>query len=194
VRLGSFVQSFIPMMHQRLAELSEYLAQQRRAVLDAAAVVPTDRWQREPTPGRWSVSQILEHLARAERNVSAFLAKRIGAARVAGHPAESDTSSVLGTLDGHGVSDRSVRLTSPESTFPLENPDRETAERRLTESRAAMLAAVDSGDGLALSSIRATHPRLGELDLYQWILFVAEHERRHVAQIQEAAAQLTASG
>ena len=50
--------------------------------------------------------------------------------------------------------------------------------------------AIESGDGLALGAIRHTHLRFGELDLYQWILFVAEHEARHTAQVREVARQL----
>jgi hypothetical protein len=49
---------------------------------------------------------------------------------------------------------------------------------------------MESGDGLALGEIRHTHLRFGELDLYQWCLFVAEHEKRHVRQLREVVAQL----
>jgi len=181
-------------MHQRLAELTEYLAQQRRAVLTAAAAVPTELWTERPAPDRWSVSHILEHLHRVERSATGVLAKRIAKARAEGGPAESETSSVLGTLDRFGVSDRRGRpLIAPEVVDPAEAPDRATIEQRLAESRAALLTALENGDGLALGEIRHTHLRFGELDLYQWILFVAEHERRHVEQVAETAASLAPS-
>ena len=178
-------------MHPRLAELSEHLAQQRRDLLDVASAVPTERWQTRPAPDRWSVSEIFEHLHRVERGAAAVLAKRIAKARAEGeHPAESDTSSVLGTLDRFRVSQLDRKLVAPELVVPTENPDRGTAERMLAESRAALLAAMASGDGLALGEIKHTHLRFGELDLYQWILFVAEHEKRHGNQLRDVARQL----
>lgn len=177
-------------MHPRLTELTERLAQRRRALLDAASAVPTDSWQTRPDDDRWSVSEVLEHLHRVERGVGAVLAKRIAKARAEGHAAETETSSVLGTLDRFRVSDLDRKLVAPELAAPTENPDRETAERRLSDSRAALLAAIESGDGLALGDIRHTHLRFGELDLYQWILFVAEHEARHTAQLRDVARQL----
>ncbi|MEO6525412.1 MAG: DinB family protein [Gemmatimonadaceae bacterium] len=177
-------------MHPRLAELTDYLAQQRLAVLTAAALVPSALWTEAPAPDHWSVSQILEHLHRVERGTAALLAKRIRGAVEAGHPRETETSSVLGTLERFAVSDRARRLVAPPLVDPTENPDRETIERRLAESRAALLGALESGDGLALGEIRHTHLRFGELDLYQWILFVGEHEKRHALQLEEAAAQL----
>lgn len=177
-------------MHPRLTELTERLALRRRTLLDVASAVPTDSWQTRPDDDRWSVSEILEHLHRVERGTAAVLAKRIAKARAEGFPGETDTSSVLGTLDAFRVSDLDRKLVAPELALPTENADRETAERRLAESRAALLAAIDSGDGLALGAIRHTHLRFGELDLYQWILFVAEHEARHTAQLRDVARQL----
>jgi len=177
-------------MHPRLVELSEILAAQRRDLLDTASAVPTDSWQTRPGPDRWSVSEIFEHLYRVERGVGAVLAKRIAKAKAEGHPSETETGSVLGTLDRFRVSDLSRKLVAPELVAPTENPDREIAERRVAESRAALFAAMESGDGLALGAIRHTHLRFGELDLYQWILFVAEHEKRHVVQLREVVQQL----
>jgi uncharacterized damage-inducible protein DinB len=177
-------------MHPRLVELTEYLAQQRRAVLTAASAVPPALWTERPTAERWSVSQILEHLHRVERSVLGVVSKRIARAHDAGHPLETETSSVLGTLDRFAVSDRSRQLVSPELADPTESPDAETMRKRLAESRAALFAAIESGDGLALGEIRHTHLRFGELNLYEWILFVGEHEKRHVPQIAEVAAQL----
>ena len=177
-------------MHPRLAELSEHLAAQRRRLLDVASAVPSDRWQTRPVEGRWSVSEILQHLHQVETSCAAVLAKRIAKAREDGHATEQESSSVLGTLDHLRVSELDRKLEAPERARPADNPDRETAERRLAESRAALLAALESGDGLALGEIRHTHLRFGELDLYQWCLFVAEHEKRHVTQLRELAAQL----
>ena len=97
---------------------------------------------------------------------------------------------MLGTLDEFRVSELDRKLVAPELVSQTENPDRETAERMLAESRAALDAAIASGDGLALGSIRHTHLRFGELDLYQWLLFVAEHEKRHTIQLREVARQL----
>jgi uncharacterized damage-inducible protein DinB len=177
-------------MHSRLTEISERLAAERRELLAVASAVPSEGWQTRPGEDRWSVSEICQHLHQVEMSCAAVVAKRIAQAREAGHPAEQETSSVLGTLDHLRVSQLDRKLVAPERALPAENPDRETVERRLSESRAALLAAMESGGGLALGEIRHTHLRFGDLDLYQWCLFVAEHEKRHVTQLREVAAQL----
>lgn len=177
-------------MHPRLAELSEHLAQQRRNLLEAASGVPEGSWQTRPSDEQWSVSEILEHLHRVERGAAAVVAKRVAEARAAGHPAETETASILGTLDEFRVSQLDRKLVAPERVQPTQNPDRGTVERLLAESRSALEAAMAGGDGLAFGSIKHAHPRFGELDLYQWLLFVAEHEKRHTAQVRDVARQL----
>ena len=180
-------------MHPRLAELSEHLALQRRNLLEAASTVPAGSWQTRPSDEQWSVSEILEHLYRVERGVASVVTKRIAEARGAGHPEETETGSVLGTLDQFRVSELDRKLVAPDRVRPTENHDRETIVRLLAESRSALDAAIASGDGLALGSITQMHLRFGELDLYQWLLFVAEHEKRHTAQLRDVARQLVSA-
>lgn len=174
-------------MHPRLAELLDYLDAQRAAVLDAAAALPAERWSIRPAPDRWSVSEVCWHLQRVERGVAKLIAKRTAEARAAGHPDEKENGSVLGALDGRGVADRRVRIEAPSFISPTETPDAAFVQRELDESRASLRAAVAQADGLALGSITHPHPVLGEIDLYQWILFVGQHEARHAGQINEAA-------
>ncbi len=180
-------------MHPRLTELLDYLETQRTRVLDAAAPLPRERWAVRPAPDQWSVAEVCFHLHRVERGVAKLIDKRVSEARAMGHPAELDASSVLGTLDGRGLMDRSRRLVAPERVSPQELPDPAVVQQQLEESRAMLRAALAEADGLALGTITHLHPVLGEIDLYQWILFVGQHEARHVEQITETVSAASAS-
>ena len=68
--------------------------------------------------------------------------------------------------------------------LPRTNIDISEALDGLESSREALRAAVVSGSGLSLGEIKHTHPVLGELDLYQWLIFVGQHEGRHKKQIE----------
>lgn len=185
---ATFNESSISRMHRRLAELVDHLDVQRTAVLEAAALLPHDKWRVRPDLAGWSVADVITHLHRVERGVAKLIAKRASEARQQGHPSESDDSCVLGALDGRQVVDRSRRLQAPVQVQPVDVPDAATALAMLEESRVALRAALAQADGLALGTIRHPHPLLGELDLYQWILFVGQHEARHRTQITEVAA------
>lgn len=180
-------------MQPRLTEIVVSLEAHRAAALSAANALPHERWTMRPAPDRWAVSEILEHLYRVERGIAPLITKRAAEAREIGHPEETESGSVIGTFVDRGVSDRRKKLDAPERVVPTECPDADTMLARLASSRAALLAAVSSADGLALESIHAVHPRLGEINLYEWIHFVGLHEARHLGQIEEAVATIAAT-
>jgi hypothetical protein len=179
-------------MHPRLTELREYADAQRSALLAAASGLPLDRWTERPGEGRWSLVELFEHLYKVEHSCARAIARGVADARAGGHPMETDAHSVLGALDGTGLRDRSRRLEVPERVAPAGGWSPQEALDRLATSRAELHDAIRAGDGLALGSIYVTHPRLGEIDLYRWILFIAEHEARHVQQAVEIVEQLAA--
>jgi uncharacterized damage-inducible protein DinB len=179
-------------MHPRIKELVEYLDVQRAALLDAASALPSARWTEHPAPGRWSVADLLEHLQIVERSCAGVIAKRANEARAAGHPTETSTSSKLETSDPNGLLDRSKRLEAPARVAPTGTLSADDARAGVERSRAELNAAIAVADGLELESIRHTH-RFGDLDLYQWIQFVGQHEQRHVAQMVEIVRDLGAA-
>jgi len=177
-------------MHRRITELVEYADAARAALLEVAATIPPERFAERPEAERWSAAELLEHLARVEAGCARVIAKRAAGARQSGIAAEGEESSMLGALDGRHVTDRTRRLVAPGIVAPAGGITREAALDALARSRADFMRAVGEADGLALGEIRHTHVVLGEIDLYQWILFVGQHERRHLPQLEEIAAQL----
>ena len=179
-------------MHRRVSELVDFTNATRAALLDVAASVPANRFTDRPAPGRWSAAELLEHLARVESGCARVIAKRAVAARESGVGAEREESTMLGALDGRHVTDRSSKLTAPEIVAPAGGFSREGAFDAIAKSRTEFERAVADADGLALGEVKHTHVVLGEIDLYQWILFVGLHEQRHLAQLEEISSQLRA--
>jgi hypothetical protein len=141
--------------------------------------------------GRWSVAGVIEHLAIVESRIGKLMTREIDAARAKGLGNEQETSSVVGTLDPRLLADRRRRVTASDASQPREGLNAEAAWLRLEEARRALRDLLLSVDGLALSEITAPHPVLGNLNAYQWFLFVAGHEGRHALQVREIAELLT---
>jgi hypothetical protein len=180
-------------MHPRISELVDYVNTQRAALLAAASALPAERWGERPSPGRWSLNDLFEHLQIVEHSCARVMAKRAAEARAAGHPPETASSSMLGALDGQGLTDRRQKIEAPTRVAPTGTLSREQALEALERSRAELLEAIRLADGMALESVRSMHARLGEIDLYQWMLFVGQHEARHVEQAREIVGQLAAT-
>ena len=182
-------------MHPRIAELKAYLERTRAALLAAVDSVPEPFRDAAPEPaGAWSPAQVLDHLAVVEAGSVRLMAKRIARSREAGLGLDRETTSVLGALDGRGVDSRADRWQAPEIVLPRAGATAASALASLRDSRAALLDLLRDADGLHLASVRAMHNRLGDIDMYQWALFIGQHEARHAQQIAEIAASATREG
>ena len=171
-------------MHARLAEAMDYVEERRKELLRSFEGVPGDRLCQRATPEGWSVAEILDHLRMVEAGVARLITKRVAQAREAGLGEEKLTEPVLPTFDQHSAQLENAVMQSPATVVPRANIDINEAVEGLEGSREALRAAAVSANGLSIGEIKHTHQILGELDLYQWLIFVGQHEGRHKKQIE----------
>jgi hypothetical protein len=171
-------------MHARLAEAMDYVEERRKELLQSFEGIPGDRLCRRTSDEGWSVAEILDHLRIVEAGVARLITKRVGQARDAGLGEETSNEPVLPTFDEHRAKLATAVLQAPATVVPRANIDINEAVEGLESSREALRAAAVSANGLSIGEIKHTHGILGELDLYQWLIFVGDHEGRHRKQIE----------
>jgi hypothetical protein len=174
------------MVESPLAAVRASLAADRANLRAAVERVPAAARGRRPAPDRWSVAEVIEHLAIVEERTVGALAPLVATAPPLGTP------RLATHLDRTALRDRTLRVVAPELIQPSGTVDADTAWAALDRSRAALLAVLDTAEGRDLTTIGRTHPRLGQLDGYQWIASIGGHEERHAAQILEIADALAA--
>jgi hypothetical protein len=181
-------------MHPRIEELIAYVAERRRDVHEAVASVPPELRERKPAPDQWSVAEVLEHLSIVEQGVAALLTKHVTAARASGVGPDPDTSSVVaGYPNRDAVLDRTMRIAAPKRVEPSGTIDATAGTRALAQARASMISSLQNADGVCLENLTQTHPALGPLNMYHWIVALGLHDQRHAAQIREIGQSLAAS-
>jgi len=176
-------------MHSRLEELLHYVDDQRAELFAAVDTVAPAQRHRRPRPEVWSVAEVLEHLTLVEKGVAHLIARRLEKMKDT-IPQETTTESLLSSLDQFALLDRDNYMEAPEFVRPRGTLSAEDAMLALAESRLALRAAVTAGDGFALGTVTAPHALLGPLSLYQWILFIGQHECRHARQIRDIGQKL----
>jgi len=136
-------------------------------------------WHRAP-PGRWSVAQILHHLAIGMDAVVLQLEERRSRTdmRRRATPGQQLMRHLL-----LGVGRIPPGRESPRGALPEERPDPElaTAQYRMAVSRLADLAVTVTPD--QQERIFVHHPIVGDLHLPEWIRFFYVHNRHHAHQI-----------
>jgi hypothetical protein len=172
------------------ARVLALLDTERRMLLATASAVPPRFRERRPATGRWSVAEVIDHLARVEEGVATLLAAR-GATAPAAPADEAVLAAAQLTPERiANLRNRRMLFEAPERVRPGAEPDFDTAVQRVARAREALLAALGACDPVALRQVTYVHPALGRLTLEGWVESVAHHEARHAAQITEIAEAL----
>jgi DinB superfamily len=181
-------------LHPRIQELIDYLAEHRHRLHEAVASVPPSLRERKPAPDRWSVAEVVEHVSMVEQRVAALLTRKVLAARAEGVGPDPETGSVVSTYaDPYVVVDRSRKISAPAPVHPTGAVDTTAGTEALVQSHAALVSSLQNANGVNLAPLTATHPALGLLNMYHWVVSVALHDDRHAAQIREIGASLAGS-
>ncbi len=144
-----------------------------------------------PNKDAWSVADNLTHLALVEEGVARLVAKSVDWAKAHGIGPETSHESIMSSLDEFALTTADVKMKAPGMVIPPPDQPMDTSLAALQSSRSRLKDALMSGEGLNFSQIKRAHPVFGEIDLYQWGLFVAQHEDRHRAQIERTLTEVT---
>src|SRR5688500_2504026 len=181
-------------MHAHLVTVFASLDASMAAVRASVESVPPALRCRRPAPERWSVAEVLEHLALVEQLFTTRLATPIAAARGAGLAAETGDCTPVPPPVAAAMANRAAPRSAPQAVKPTGRMDCPDALAALRDAHAALRALLSDADGLALSTVTYEHPFFGTLNVYQWAELMAGHERRHADQIREIAEQLREAG
>jgi uncharacterized damage-inducible protein DinB len=180
-------------MQKRLSEILEYLDASRARLLESVAHVDSTFGEIRPREGVWSVAQILTHIASVDTSVANLVIRSVEWGKENGVGPETSSESVLSSLDSHSVAEGNLPLTAPERLVPPADSTMDGALKSLASSRQTLKDALATGDGMDMSTITRPHRVFGELNLYQWAIFAAQHEERHRRQIERTLRELAES-
>jgi hypothetical protein len=161
----------------------QYLETTKKNVLEATKGLSEAQWNFKPAPDRWSVAQVMEHIAAAEDFIRGLVKEKVMMA-----PAGEPGRDVKKTDDGvlAMVPDRTNKVQAPEPLVPTNrfgSPD--GSIKHFVESRATTEDFLKTATGLR---DHVTDSPMGKLDGYEFVLLIAAHSERHTKQINEVKA------
>jgi hypothetical protein len=165
----------------------KYLESTRQGVLDATQGLSANQWNFKSAPDRWSIAEVVEHIAAAED----FLFSNVTDKVMKAPPRTgNDDVKAIDQLVLTAVPDRSHKVQAPE---PLKPTNRfgspEASLKHFTESRGRTEEYLKNTADLRAHAAAASDSPFGkQMDAYEWILFIAGHSDRHTKQILEVKA------
>jgi hypothetical protein len=178
---GTSAQEVTPAERDRALQ---YLESTKKNVLEATKGLSEAQWNFKPAPDRWSVAQVMEHIAASEDFIRDNLIKEkvmVSPARQLGRDVKQTDQAVVAM-----VPDRTRKAQAPEPLVPSNrfgSPD--GSVRHFVESRATTEQFLKTTTGLRDHVIDGP---VGKMDGYEFVLFIAAHCERHTKQINEVKA------
>ena len=175
----------------KLAELIAYMDSTRRDLVEYARTMNGSLAMVRPREDVWSAGENLAHLALVEESVTNLMTRSIAAARTEGIGPDTSHDSFMDSLDRWRVPEPLMKVVAPARITPDATKTVDESLSALEVSRARLKSLLMDNADVDLGSIRRPHPLLKELDMFQWALFVAQHEERHRRQMERALALVT---
>ena len=173
-----------------LPALIAQLREDHETLRAAVQRVPAELRGLRPSPERWSVAEVVEHLAIIEPRVVGLMTNLINTAPVLA-PDDQPTEPL--DFDRSVLNDRSRTISAPAPLLPKGSLDAASALASLEASRASLHALLESAHDRDLGAVSQTHLWFGSLNGFQWLSAHAGHEARHAAQIAEVGEAVATS-
>jgi DinB superfamily len=164
----------------------QYLEKTKSGVVDATKGLSDAQWNFKAGPDRWSIAEVMEHLAAAEDLLRGLVQEQVMKS-----PAiePRDPAEVKKIDDGVFVQvpDRSHKLQAPDALRPTNRyGSPQEAEKHFLQSRGTTEAYLKNTTDLRIHAM--DNPVGVKMDAYEWILLIAGHSERHTKQILEVKA------
>jgi hypothetical protein len=161
---------------------AHYLASTRDNVIHAVTGLSDSQWDFKPAPDRWSVAEIVEHIALVENRVHAIIDAMPSAPAAERDRIDSQVDELILTQ----VPQRLTKVPAGPQVSPSRQWSPLEALKRFSDNRDQTFELLASAPSLRGHVV--PHPVLGPWDGYQWILAAAAHCARHTEQILEVKA------
>lgn len=162
----------------------QYLETTKKNIVDATRGLSEAQWNFKSSPFKWSVAQVMEHIAASED-----LLRQMAEGQIKQQSPPVPDRDLKKTDDRvlEVIPDRSKKFQAPEQLRPRNQfGSPEASLKHFLESRAKTLELLKNTPDLRAHVVDSG--LLGKIDAYERILFIAAHSERHTKQLLEVKA------
>ena len=161
----------------------QYLETTKKNIVDATRGLSEAQWNFKPSVFKWSVAQVMEHIAASEDLLRQMAEGQIKEAPPGGDRDLKKTDERVLEV----IPDRSKKFQAPEQLRPRNQfGSPQAALKHFLQSRAKTVELLKNTPDLRAHVVDSG--LLGKIDAFERILFVAAHSERHTKQLLEVKA------
>ena len=174
------------MTPEERAKVIKLLLDTQKEYLDSLENLSDEQWKYKPSPFKWSVGEVAEHIVLSE--VALFSIVERALAQKPNPDWESKTTGKDVFIE-RVMPSRDRRAQAPHEIRPTGKLSREEVIKRYKEVRAKTLAFAQKTDlPLKAHTVEHPFPVFNTLNAYDWLIYIPLHNLRHDKQIAEVKA------
>lgn len=174
-------------MNQRVNEALAFIDGVRTELYQVLDSMSQEQLDFKGNPEVWTPGEVFHHLYVVEKGLPKLYAMLLQKAESEGLTPGGPGPEVIASLDQYNLDVVTSRHKAPERVLPASGVSKEDLKSLLEGSRKAMHEVLSGVGEYDLTGLKWPHPLLGDIDFYQWIIFVGKHEKRHMSQLREIA-------
>jgi len=163
----------------------------RRKFKETIGSLTNEQIDAKPDPDRWSIREVVEHVAIVNEGMSKICAKLLSRAKA--NEAPGDGSLKLAPEFLQAIeSIREEKLKAPEMVLPVNSLPVTASLERLDAGDsifADLRSQFETVDG---TEAKFPHPYFGNMSAQEWLVLAGAHEARHLRQIKDLVRTLAA--
>jgi hypothetical protein len=176
--------NFRKRMNPKLQRILDRVEAERSDLLEALSTLSDQRFNAHPSPGKWSISQIVTHIITSERLTLLYMKKKsLGVDQLDDSGWLESLKMILLRVSQRlpFLAFKAPRVVVEHTPEPLSY---EEAVKKWNTVRTAMKEFLEGIDEKHVRKKIYKHPIAGRLDAAQALEFCGEHIRHHLPQIQ----------
>jgi DinB superfamily len=171
------------MVYHNIADIFEMIEKADTRFAASIAGLTDIQQNFRPAPDRWTIAENAEHISIVNSGFLRLTHKLLKKAEADPKPAIADLELLSVTMTDEGEL-KPGKWSAPEMVLPQGSvcvADAMAKNQSVLNDLFNLRSRLELVD---LSEQTWRHPMLGELNLYQWLLLLGEHEERHRLQIE----------
>jgi hypothetical protein len=180
------------MNYQTISDVYEANDRVREKLKAVAASVSDEQASARPDGEKWTVAELVEHIAIVNEGMIRISAKLLGKAQASGAAASDGSVRLSETFRQQAAGARESKFEAPEMVRPKGGVTIAESLARLDENRARLEELRALFETVDCSEFKFPHPAFGELSAHDWLALLGGHEARHIEQIGRILAKIAA--
>lgn len=136
-----------------------------------------------PEGEKWTIKQIVEHLAMVEDGMTRICSKLLAKAQTDGK-LSNDRLNIPASFDEKSAEIARIKVEAPERVHPSEGKTIAESLAKMDETRIRLNDMQPLFETYDCTTYKFPHPFFGDISAAEWLILLGGHEARHIRQIK----------